>query len=311
MALLSSFKLLDLNTMDLDLFSPSFFLQHNFGVVDVLGRDSAKFLQRISTNNIEGLEVGASCLTAFLNQKGRLVVVCYVRRVGKNAFRLIVPYDSAEKLTQWLEQYLFIEDVTLDDLSSQRALCWIIGEYQGQWDSTDVVIPVKASLVMPAKAGIQLCCTENAITMQERVINGNFRKLSEDEFESARIAALLPLSTNEISNSFHPIQLGLDDALHWAKGCYIGQEVISRLESQQKSGGTLAGMKMSEEDWRKLKVGETILSNGQPVGRLTSVAPLYFRNTANALAVLKRSDIVTALETDLSKVRIDSNGWCI
>jgi folate-binding protein YgfZ len=131
------------------------------------------------------------------------------------------------------------------------------------------------------------------------------KKLKGDEFEALRIAGLVPLSENEINQNFNPLQLGLEKTIHWAKGCYIGQEVISRLESKERAGQTLVAGKVEPHLLSALKPGEAVHTDEGPVGILTSVAPANIAGEANVLVVLKRQGVVTHAQTVLSKVRID------
>lgn len=286
--------------MNFESLIPSFFQLKNFGIIEASGPDVRGFLHRMSTNNIEALEPGSNCLTAFVNQKARLIAICYVRRANHESYQLIVPYESAETLLQWLEQYLFVEDVSLVDKSSDFNLIWTIGKPEKGIKGPDFLMSgtsIPSSLV--------LCEARDTSAFRDRLKAQNFKELDKDEFETLRIAGCVPFSKNEINDSHHPIQLGLNNAIHWAKGCYIGQEVISRLESKDKASKTLIGLNIASEDLHTLQVGETIEFEGPAAGVLTSVAPLYLDDQSNALAVLKRPIAKEQGRTVLSQVRID------
>lgn len=287
--------------MNFDSFSRSFFAPSIFGVVDVTGNDAGSFLHRMSTNAIEAMPLSDACLTTFINQKARLIAACYVQRTGDKAFRLIVPYTSAEKLILWLDQYLFVEDVVLTEVSHDFSVLFVLGPsvFNGI-EGPDFRL---GSSAIPSH--ISLAPSRELLALKESLRSQGFYELSHEEFESIRIASEIAFSTNEINETSNPIQLGLDSAIHWAKGCYIGQEVISRLESKERSVKSLIGIKVDQETWKALKQGEALSVSHGPVGTLSSVAPLYLPQSANALALFKKTDIPKTFKTDLSNVLID------
>lgn len=276
----------------------SFAQLNSFTVINATGSNAGDFLHRMSTNNVIGLKDGEACLNAFLNQKGRLISLCYVIRNDSNSYDLLVPYDSDVHLGDWLDQYLFSEDVELTDKSGDFNLRWYLGDqeigYAGPnfWTSLG---GVKTRIILRAKSNTDGLEVNSA------------KAIGSEDFESLRIAGLSPYSKNEINLNYQPIQLGLMDAISWDKGCYIGQEVISRLESKSKTATALFGMRFSKEEWERLVEGETILIDSKPAGTLTSKAPNYLEGEANALFVLKRAYEKGKLMTDLSKVGIDSH----
>ena len=116
----------------------------------------------------------------------------------------------------------------------------------------------------------------------------------------------MPFSAHEINANFNPLQLGLSETIHWAKGCYIGQEVISRLESKEKGSKTLIPCKVGANDLHKLKGGEAVHGDEGAIGILTSAVPFNIAREANVLIILKRAHAFSHGFTELSKVRIDS-----
>jgi len=278
--------------MKVDSLRPSFIQLDQFTVLDVTGPDAASFLHRVSTNHIENLEVGDVVPTCFLDQKGRLAAHAYVLRPSNDVLRVVVPYATKKTLAEWLDQFLFSEDAVIADVTSGWSMAVTIGEEHGfrgpDFHFSHTTVPSYFSLLPLGSITILDC-----------------KKLSWDEFEALRIAGGVPLSENEINQNFNPLQLGLENAVHWAKGCYIGQEVISRLESKEKAIQTLMAGRVEPKLLSTLKVGEAVHTDEGPVGVLTSVSPISITHEANVLVVLKRPGAITHAHTVLSKVRID------
>ena len=57
---------------------------------------------------------------------------------------------------------------------------------------------------------------------------------------------LLPKSPDQINSNYNPLELGLKNLISWNKGCYIGQEVISRLDSYDKVSRALVCLESAE-----------------------------------------------------------------
>lgn len=277
--------------MKLDMLMPSFAQLKHFSVVEATGSDAASFLHRLSTNHITNLEIGKSCLTSFLDQKGRLVAIAYVLRIDQARFLLITPYLLIKSLQEWLDAFLFAEDVVLREVSSQHTLTWHIGLAAPGLKGPDFHFRtgvVHSSLVLDAQS------------------QPDARSLSEEEFEALRVAGGVPFSAHEINANFNPLQLGLAETIHWAKGCYIGQEVVSRLESKEKGSKTLLPCRVAATELHKLKLGEAVHGDEGAIGILTSAVPFNIAREANVIVVLKRAHAFSHGTTELSKVRIDS-----
>ena len=108
----------------------------------------------------------------------------------------------------------------------------------------------------------------------------------------------------EISSAYNPLELGLHDAIHWDKGCYIGQEVIARIDNYDKQSRRLVGLVAGEKIWETMSHGDEIFSDGKTVGRITSVSPIFSKGQNCALAVVKMSALS---DGDLLLGQPDSN----
>ena len=60
--------------------------------------------------------------------------------------------------------------------------------------------------------------------------------MSMDEFTDYRTRHIIPYQGHEISSDVHPFNCGLEHLVHEAKGCYIGQEILTRYEKSRENG---------------------------------------------------------------------------
>ena len=222
-------------------------------VIEVSGDDHISFLHRMSTQDIESLDDNASFYAAFASPKGRLVDVVYGFRQGPIT-RLASSHESATPLLNWLENYIIIDEVELRDQSDHMRLCV---QTQGQ-QIKDVALteaPLKGEL----------------------------------EYEDFRVKAGIVSAPEEINDKYGPLELGLHDALHWAKGCYIGQEVISRIDNYQKQTKHLIGVSAQ----KKLSVGDEIYRDDKKVGVITSALDAHWANEHICALAIVRADLTT------------------
>ena len=178
-------------------------------VLRLSGRDVADLLQRIAASDLRELPEGASRRILFCDDKGRLVDLPLWRR-DADAHWLLAAEDQGERLAAWIERWVISEDVRVE--RPGRPLWLRVGpsladeSLQQTPDATLPALSFEALRALWLRAGI-------------------FRP-------SAGLAAAL-----------HPLELGLRPYVSFRKGCYIGQEVVARMENYEKVRRALAWLR--------------------------------------------------------------------
>src|SRR6266446_3516137 len=98
----------------------------DLGVVEVTGRDRAKFLHALLSNDIAALAPGQGCAATLLDIHGKVQVTLVVL-VLDDRMLLLTPPGMGESTVAALDHYLFAEKVTLEDVTGQRALLMLVG----------------------------------------------------------------------------------------------------------------------------------------------------------------------------------------
>ncbi|MHC4816935.1 MAG: CAF17-like 4Fe-4S cluster assembly/insertion protein YgfZ, partial [Planctomycetota bacterium] len=93
-------------------------------------------------------------------------------------------------------------------------------------------------------------------------------RLEPADVDRIRVRQGIPAFPNEINERHNPWEAGLADAISLTKGCYIGQEVVSRLITYEKVQRNLAGLRLE----RPMAGGEEVTREGEGVGYLTTVS---------------------------------------
>ena len=112
-----------------------------------------------------------------------------------------------------------------------------------------------------------MCGAAQQLQLVEKLAKSGMMQIDEATFDYLRIEAGLPRFGHELSEDYIPLETGLWNDVSFAKGCYIGQEIIARMESRGKLAKKL--VRFSAES--PLTAGD-ITSNGKKAGTLTSVA---------------------------------------
>lgn len=120
-------------------------------------------------------------------------------------------------------------------------------------------------------------------TLQKRVMQtGNVIAGNAHQYEQLRISAGLPGADHELTEDYIPLEANLWESVSFTKGCYIGQEIIARMESRNRLAKTLVRLRLSGP----AAIGIALSDGQKNVGTLTSVAALE-EGTIAALAFVK------------------------
>ena len=106
----------------------------------------------------------------------------------------------------------------------------------------------------------------------------------------ARIEAGIPVYGRDMTEETIPVEANLEAALSYTKGCYIGQEVIARIEARGHVNRKLVGLLL--DDTRLPEPGAKIVSPQREVGWITSSAYSPARQQNIALGYVRR-EVVT------------------
>jgi len=186
--------------------------------VRVAGPDARDYLQRMVSNDVDALEVGASVPALLLTAKARLIAPLVVWRRGDEDFLLLTEPELGETVRVLLTRMRL------------RARCEIEAE---EHDSVLAFGGEGIAADFPGAA--------------EVLDSGLAPTLSEDELELRRIEAGVPRWGRELDDRILPAEAGLD-ATHvsFSKGCYPGQEPIARLHYRGHVNRTLRVVELDD-----------------------------------------------------------------
>lgn len=201
------------------LFSPL----EDHGLIRLSGADAATLLQGQSTCDILALEPGSAGCGAFCTPQGRVIANFRITRQADDYF-LWLARDLAEAVCRRLRLYVLRSSVTVENLSDSHTLMGLFGDCPAALSSRNVALHVNDSLKRTVLAidGSDPGSIAN-LTRQRTVVDSNAWRLADIEIG-------WPSVTARISETFIPQMINLDlmGGISFSKGCYTGQEIVTR-----------------------------------------------------------------------------------
>lgn len=289
------------------------------GVLLLSGRDRLAHLDRLSTNRVRDLSPGSVRATAVLTDAGRVVdvVACYAG--AESALLLTTAPESTPVITAHLRRYILYDaDVRVTDAGDQVAVLRVVGprarataeeavaaivgrplaavggsgEPEAAWRAVeDGPWPVWL-LAHPSPGGmggvdVVVPVGEPAARTSEHLASsaGAGAAMDDGAYDALRVAGCLPRFGAEVDGASNPLELGLRPLVDFAKGCYIGQEIVARLDTYERVQRRLVRL----EAGGPIAVGDRVVAaeGGRRTardGRVTTVVAIGGRWRALALA---------------------------
>jgi folate-binding protein YgfZ len=263
------------------------------GRVRVTGKDRVDLLQRLTTNDMKSIAPGEGITNLFLTNKGRIFELCDILAFPDHLL-LLLASEEATRTAEWIERYVFMEDVVAADVTAETSLFGIFGPQAGAAiqasagmesgtitgrDHQAAVIGGANVVVGGAEpiagAGFRVLGTRTDAAAIESALlaagaSAGVRRANLDALEILRIEAGWPAAGHELTEHWNPLEADLRWAVSYTKGCYTGQEVVARLTTYKKVQHTVRGLKISGS---AVPGPESKVRRGEAeVGQITSAA---------------------------------------
>lgn len=249
------------------------------------GADRVRYLNGQVTNDVRKANAHLSMAACVLSVKGKIDALVFI--LGSDD-ELLLDADPAlrEALPARLDRYIIADDVVLEDVTEDFAFFHRLGE-------EPPVVPNESwSWRRSRRFGQPGWDLLVAATEQERArqaLGAQDTFCAADAAEQFRIEQGVPRWGAELTDQIIPVEANLEGvAIDYAKGCYIGQEVISRMKMSGQTNKRLCGL--LSRDGRPLRAGERLLApeSGKDAGWITSAVRSESLSKEIALAYVKR-----------------------
>lgn len=243
------------------------------GKIKLSGEDRARLLHAMTTNNIQQLAPGTGCYAFFLTVQGRILADANVL-CRPDHFLLDLEPEAREKVYQHLDHYIIADDVTLEDLTPGMATIAVEGPKSGE-------VMQRAGAPTPeldyasAEWGTRLVARLNTtgspgffVFVPEAEKSQLIAQLESagavagdlEAFNVVRLEHGKARYGEDLSERFLAQEANQPHALHFSKGCYLGQEIVERVRSRGQIHRILTPLVLDAKEppapGTKLAIGE-------------------------------------------------------
>ena len=277
------------------------------------GADRARFLHGQVTNEVRALRTGEGSYAALITAKGRMQSDLNIYSLREELLLDFEPGLTAA-VSERLEKYIIADDVQIVDVAPHYGLLSVQGTRAAaimEELGLTAALPVKAfSFVKITEAtlgelylmnrarvgtsGFDLFVPTAALGVIAEKLSAAAKSVDTvfcgwEAFEIARIEAGIPRFGADMDETNIPLETGLEnESISFNKGCYIGQEVISRIRTYSEVAKALRGLRL-DNDWKSLPVkGDKLFQGEKEVGYITSAVFSPTLNSNIALGYVRK-----------------------
>jgi hypothetical protein len=265
------------------------------GVVSVTGPDAEKLLQGLITNDMGLLTVQPAIHAALLTPQGKILFEFFVAKTA-NGYLLDVVRDKAADLTKRLNMYKLRASVDIRDMSSVHAVIAL-------WNGTNVT--PDSFFTDPRLPALGLRAIVPASAATDTIAASGFAEVTAGVYHAHRIALGVPEGGKDYAfgDTFpHEALLDRLHAVSFTKGCYVGQEIVARMEHRNTARKRIVPV-VSDRDLPRPGTG--ILAGDIAIGTLGSTAGhrgLALLRLDRAAEFIEKG---VAIRADSSEIRIE------
>lgn len=276
------------------------------GVIELTGPGALACAQGLLTSDIEAPGDGAFLYGALLTPKGMVVVDAWAARLAET-IRLTVPAAGREGALALLTRSVPPRLARVTDASGERAVIRVAGPRAAAVaqdagfappapgrEAGGVAVPPG-----PAPFGVQITVAAAAADgALERLVRAGAAAADARALELARVAAGWPGLESEVDDKTLPQEIRFDEigGVSYTKGCYTGQETVSRVHFRGHPNRALRGLLFEDDPPAAAEI--RVQADGKDVGRVSSLARVpegAVRYRWIGLGVLRREVGVGAL----------------
>jgi hypothetical protein len=227
------------------------------GVVTVTGADAATLLQGLITNDLGRLERQPAIHAGLLTPQGKILFEFFVVR-RPEGFALEVLKDKAAELVKRLTLYKLRAKVEIRDASAD----WVVA---ATWNGADALLGDALAFPDPRLAALGSRALVPIAAARPLGVNAS-------DYQAHRIACGVPEGGKDyvLGDTFpHEALFDQMGSVDFAKGCYVGQEVVSRMEHRGTARKRIVPV---EGDAALPAIGTEIRAADAAIGTLGSTA---------------------------------------
>ena len=270
-------------------------------VVRATGPDRRTFLQGMLTNDVAGLAPGAGCPALLLTIQGRVTADLRVAAT-EDALLLDVDLRARDAMVAALEQLLIADDVELADAEPPLAPVVLEGTEAGAILERAGIAPLAAWTHAPGRiADVPVrvvhagelgadgftvhAPVRDVAAVWDRLVELGASPCGMEALDGRRVELGIPRIGLDMGEKTLALELPVEAAISFTKGCYLGQEVVARGTARGHVNRRLVGLTL---EGPTPPVGAQLVRDGKEVGQLTTVARAFGAGATAALGFVRR-----------------------
>lgn len=255
--------------------------------VSVRGRDRLTWLNGMVTNDVRSLAAGRGVYAAVVGLKGKVITDVFAEG-REDETLLVMPASRVDEVLTHFDRYIVMEDVYV--ARREGAVVTLQGPRAATLAAS---LAPSAAADRLGRGGVDLVLDEGDArfeALRALVEAGSVTAVSPEAWEVARVEAGVAAFERDFDTSNFVQEAGVTRrAVSFQKGCYLGQEMVCRLEMRGHVQKSLIGMVVEGD---APAVGDAVFADDKDVGRVTSAAPsVTLPGRAVALAMVRQAVI--------------------
>jgi tRNA-modifying protein YgfZ len=269
------------------------------------GNDRLDLINRLSSNKVDNLGKSKGTKTVLTSDKGRFIDLLSLYNFGDFVFTSC-SYKNLKPVVSHLDKYTIMDDFKITDMADTHETFLFYGndadKFAEELFNADINGLSNCDFTIHSEDGKDTMIARNddafggflfiyntadseyynqKISDESIKEKFNLNKITESEFEYERIKLGIPKFGNEMTDETNPLECGLAKYVSFTKGCYIGQEVIARLDTYDKISKHLVKLDIAEELPVEFKpYNAKIITDNKECGFVTSY--MGSKNKGNA-----------------------------
>ncbi|MEO8447441.1 MAG: hypothetical protein ABI528_08095 [bacterium] len=235
---------------------PNKYFIKSTGLIKATGKDFIDYVNRMSTNDLRKFPSGEFRKTVLTTDKGKIIDLINVVNIPDRNI-VLTSYAYTGKVKAYLDKFIIMDDVQLETVSEKFSLIIVSGDQLKSLAKTTFNIDAEKNKVYKLNdtdilfiddfriETLNIVCPEENADQYKKLLNQS-EMMNCAEYEYARIENGVPEAEGELNDNVNPVECGLQKYISYNKGCYIGQEVIARLDSQGKIPKQMVGFMAAE-----------------------------------------------------------------
>ena len=244
------------------------------GTILLTGEDRLECINRLTTQQLASMNIGESLPTFITSRKGSIIADVLVH-VLEDAIWIDVDVTVQQQVIDHILAYVVMEDITVSDITESMHWLWCFGETANemQVEGAQVCTLPVGLFGMPGKA--IATAPEHTHAVWDSLIAQGARPVGWHALNMSRIERSAPIFMVDFDTSNLPHETNMiASRVRFDKGCYLGQEIVARMESLGAPKRKLMKLQMKSDELpiAGSQIWESKEVTGTPIGVITSSA---------------------------------------